>query len=113
MSTSMPTKLPEASVYSKGLNTVSVAMTQVLSEPAVSAEAASEEALSAAEELVDGVEPQAASDSAITAAMPKAKSFFMVCSFPLYTDSAARGRGGCTGIYRKKGNSNPYGCYHP
>src|SRR5699024_7189819 len=92
MSTSMPTKLPEASVYSTGLNTVSVAMTQVLPEPAVSAEAASEEALSAAEEAVEApdVPPQAARDSAMAAAIPNASSFFIVYTFPLYPNSGGR-----------------------
>ena len=82
MSTSMPTKLPEASVYSKGLKTVSVAMTQVLSEPAVSAVAVSE--VEASEEvlsLVEAAPPQAARDSAIMAAIPNASSFFIVFSF--------------------------------
>ena len=48
----MPTKLPEASVYSKGLKTVSVAMTQTLSL----VEAASlEEAASLAEATLSAV----------------------------------------------------------
>ena len=73
----MPTKLPEASVYSKGLNTVSVAMVHFL--PVASVVAAPEEAVSAASEeaAVEDAPPQAARDRAMTEATPNASSFFM------------------------------------
>ena len=61
-------------------------MTQVLSEPAVSAvEAASLEAASLEEaSLEEAAPPQAARDKAIMAAIPKASNFFIVFSSSLY-----------------------------
>ena len=110
MSTSMPTKLPEASVYSKGLKTVSVAMTHFL--PVVSAEAASEEAESAGaaavEDAVEAAPPQAARDRAITEAIPNANSFFMVTF--LSTPQISRRRAAGRGRYQKRAIAPLFPC---
>ena len=101
ISTSMPTKLPEASVYSKGLKTVSVATTHFL--PVASA-AAAEEASAAPEAAEEAEPPQAARERAMTEAIPNANSFFMRY-FPFHSTDfpAAARRKADIGQNNKKG----------
>ena len=97
-------------MYSKGLKTVSVAMTQVLpvaslDSAAASLEAASEEASEAASDgaLLEAAPPQAARERVIAAAMPKANSFFMLIrSFPLHKMLHCRAAG--NRLKTEKGN---------
>ena len=82
MSTSMPTKLPEASVYSKGLKTVSEAMTHFFPEAAgasVAAAAGASVAAAAGAWVSAGFAepPQAARDRTITMARHSAVNFFI------------------------------------
>ena len=90
MSTSIPTNSLFSSVYSNGLNTVSIAITHVLSDAVVSAASAASSAVSsaasavsvvsAAEESLDEDDPHAAVETAMHAMRDSAINFFIICT---------------------------------